>query len=79
MVKKVTKMYQKMKNKSLLNIEKKLIQNEKKWFIIIIRNYYFLKKMSQKVLFTRNIRMFRRIYFEAINFLQKANLNKNLL
>ena len=79
MVMKVTKMYQKMKNKSLLNIEKKLIQNEKKWFIIIIRNYYFLKKMSQKVLFTRNIRMFRRIYFEAINFLQKANLNKNLL
>ena len=73
MVMKVTKMYQKMKNKSLLNIEKKLIQNEKKWFIIIIRNYYFLKKMSQKVLFTRNIRMFRRIYFEAINFLQKAN------
>ena len=46
MVMKVTKMYQKMKNKSLLNIEKKLIQNEKKWFIIIIRNYYFLKKMS---------------------------------
>ena len=41
MVMKVTKMYQKMKNKSLLNIEKKLIQNEKKWFIIIIRNYYF--------------------------------------
>ena len=79
MVMKVTKMYQKMKNKSLLNIEKKLIQNEKKWFIIIIRNYYFLKKMGQKVLFTRNIRMFRRIYFEAINFLQKANLNKNLL
>ena len=79
MVMKVTKMYQKMKNKSLLNIEKKLIQNEKKWFIIIIRNYYFFKKMSQKVLFTRNIRMFRRIYFEAINFLQKANLNKNLL
>ena len=79
MVMKVTKMYQKMKNKSLFNIEKKLIQNEKKWFIIIIRNYYFLKKMSQKVLFTRNIRMFRRIYFEAINFLQKANLNKNLL
>ena len=79
MVMKVTKMYQKMKNKSLLNIEKKLIQNEKKWFIIIIRNYYFLKKMSQKVLFTRNIRMFRRIYFEATNFLQKANLNKNLL
>ena len=50
MVMKVTKMYQKMKNKSLLNIEKKLIQNEKKWFIIIIRNYYFLIKQNFKSL-----------------------------
>ena len=39
-----TKIYQKMKNKSLLSIEK-ILQNKKKYLIIIIiiRNYYFKK------------------------------------
>ena len=36
-----TKIYEKMKNKSLLSIEK-ILQNEKKCFKII-RNYYFKK------------------------------------
>ena len=39
-----TKIYQKMKNKNLLSIEK-ILQNKKKYLIIIIniRNYYFKK------------------------------------
>ena len=44
MVLNYTKIYQKMKNKSLLSIEK-ILQNKKKYLIIIIniRNYYFKK------------------------------------
>ena len=38
-----TKISQKMKNKSLLNREK-ILQNEKKCIILIIRNYYFKKQ-----------------------------------
>ena len=42
MIVKVTKISQKMKNKSLLSI-KKILENEKKCLIIIIRNYYLKK------------------------------------
>ena len=37
-----TKTYQNMNNKSLLSIEK-ILSNEKKRIITIIRNYYFKK------------------------------------
>ena len=39
MVRNVRKISKKMKNESLLSMEK-ILQNEKKHFIIIIRNYY---------------------------------------
>ena len=42
MVVNITKISQKMKTKSLLSIEK-ILQNEKKCLIIIIKNYYFKK------------------------------------
>ena len=42
MVVSVTKIFQKMKSKSLLSIEKNII-NEKKCFIIIIRKYFNLE------------------------------------
>ena len=40
-----TKIYWKMKNKSLMSIKKKLY-NEKKRLIIIIRKYYFKVRFS---------------------------------
>ena len=40
MTKNDTKIYLKMKNKSLLSIEKKYYKMKKKPLIIIIRNYY---------------------------------------
>ena len=72
-----------IKSKSLLNVKKKL-QNVKKRLIIIIRNYCFqksndLEKPSDKAIYKVNMRMFKRINFEAMNLLQKANLNKSLL
>ena len=47
MVVNVTKIYPKMKNKSLLSIEKKkILQNEKKRFIIIIKKHFNLKNIA---------------------------------
>ena len=44
MVVKDTKIFEKMKNKSWLSIEK-ILQNEKKRFIKIIENYFHLEKL----------------------------------
>ena len=38
-----TKIYQKMKNKSWLHIEKYYKRRQKKCLIIVIRNYFYLK------------------------------------
>ena len=46
MVVNVTKIYPKMKNKSLLSIEKKILQNEKKRFIIIIKKHFNLENIA---------------------------------
>ena len=45
MVVSITKIFQKMKSKSLLSIEKNII-NEKKCFIIIIRKYFNLEHFA---------------------------------
>ena len=46
MVVKDTKIYQKMKSKSLLSIEKNLIKSEKKHFIMILRRYFPLENLQ---------------------------------
>ena len=67
-----------MKNKSVLKIEKNIMKWEKTP-LHNYRNYYFKNEMTQKVLLMKIIRMFLKMNFEALNLLQKANLNKNLL
>ena len=56
-----------MKTKSLLGLDK-TFQNDEKYLIIIIRNYHFKKGWLRKFFCESN--------FEAINLLQKVDLNK---
>ena len=49
-----TKIYQKMKTKSLLSIEKNVIKR----LIIIIRNYFFNEIMTRKVILMKIVRIF---------------------
>ena len=51
----------------------------KKCLIIIIRNYFFKKVITENVLLMKSIRIFGKINFEAVNSLQKTDLNQNLL
>ena len=56
-VEKDTKMYQKMKNKSQLNIEKSIVK-QKNWVVIIKRNYLDLENL---VSFLRLCEMYKQI------------------
>ena len=78
MVVKDTKISQKIKNKSLFNVEKNIIKWEKK-------PYYNYKKLLFQEIATEksllienklklNVRIFWKIICQAINLLQKANL-----
>ena len=51
------KIYQKMKNKSLLSIEK-VLQHEKIRLTITIKNYFFKKLITQKAFLMANVKMF---------------------
>ena len=56
-----TKIYQKMKNKSCLSIEKN-IKNKKKRLIIIIRNYFHLENFH---VFLKGCKLILRSYLKS--------------
>ena len=47
--------------------------------ILQLQETFILKNDDLESSFDKNVRMFCKINFEAINLLQKANLNKSLL
>ena len=63
-----TKIYHKMKNKSLLSIEKNIIKMRKKLLIIVTRNYCFRKWWLRKIFWEK--------FFEDLN--KKVGNYKNL-
>ena len=67
-----------MKKINWLNIEK-ILWNEKKHFIVTIRNNYLKKKNDLKRSFDEEFKnVLKNQFFEAKNLLQKGNLNENL-
>ena len=70
-----TKIFQKVKNKSLESIEKNM-----KCLIISIGSYLKkngIEKFFEEVILKKKIRFFQKINLETISLLQKANLNES--